>query len=460
MKFGGTSVEDSAAILRVIEIVKSETGRKPIVFVSACAGVTNQLLKIALLSADQKKSEVDDLIAKIKSRHEHLVDELISTELPKNYLKGKISVYAHEIRNLSQAISILGEATNVARDALAAYGERLSSMIIAQAMEENGIKASLVDAREFMITNASYTQAVPILNIVERKAKESLLTPVEQGCVPVTQGFIGATEKKITTTIGRGGSDYSAALVGSMLGAEEIQIWTDVDGVLSADPSIVGDARRIKKMTFNEASELSYFGARVLHPLTILPAIEKDIPVYVRNSRNPSYGGTLIAKGDGKDPSVAKSIAYKEHITLVNLVSSRMFLAHDFLEEVFAVFNNYGTIAHTVATSEVSVSVAVDDTTNLEEMKNEFERFAEVSSSNGKAIICVVGENLRNNPGIVGRIFSALDGIRINMISLGASEINIGFVVDENDIEPAVKALHKELFSNPSSHGLPKEIFD
>ncbi len=460
MKFGGTSVEDSSAILRVIEIVKSELSRKPVVFVSACAGVTNQLLRIANLSADSKKGEVDDLISTIKTRHEKLVDELISSELPKNYLKGKISVYAHELRNLSQAIAILGEATNVARDALAAYGERLSSMIIAQAMEEKEVKATLVDAREFMITNSNYTQAVPIFDKVEKNAKESLMPPILQGYVPVTQGFIGATEKRITTTIGRGGSDYSAALIGSMLDADEIQIWTDVDGVLTADPSIVKDARRIKKMTFSEASELSYFGAKVLHPLTILPAIEKDIPVYVRNSRNPSYRGTLITKREKSDSSVAKSIAYKEHITLVNLVSSRMFLAHDFLEEVFEVFNKYKTIAHTVATSEVSISVAVDDTTNLDEMKKEFERFAEVSSSNGKAIVCVVGENLRNNPGIVGRIFSSLDGIRINMISLGASEINIGFVVDENDIEPAVRALHDELFSNPLSPGLPKEIFD
>jgi len=458
MKFGGTSVEDSAAILRLIEIVESEIPRRPIVVVSACAGVTNQLLKIAALSAEGKKEESNDLISAIRSRHDKLVDELMSSELPKNYLKGKISVYAHELRNLSQAISVLGEVSNRSRDAIASYGERLSSMITAQAMEENSIKAALVDAREYMITNETYTKAVPLFEIVGEKTKKALMPLVNGGYVVVTQGFIGASEKGITTTIGRGGSDYSAAIIGALLGAEEIQIWTDVDGVLTADPSIVTEARRIKKMSFNEASELAYFGAKVLHPMTILPAIEKNIPVYVRNSRNPSYRGTLISRSENHEECIVKSIVYKEHITLLNLVSSRMFMAHDFLEAVFAVFNKYKTIAHAVATSEVSISVAIDDTTKLEEMKKEFDEFAEVTSSSGKAIVCVVGENIRHSPGIVGKIFSAMDGIRVNMISQGASEINIGFVVDENDLERAVQLLHKDLFGN--SRGLSSEIFD
>ena len=458
MKFGGTSVEDSEAIIRVVEIVRSEVARKPIVVVSACAGITNQLLKIALLSAEGKKDEANDLITATRLKHEKLVDELITSELPKNYLKGKISVYAHELRNFSQAISVLGEVSNRSRDAIASYGERLSSMIIAQAMEEHSIKAALVDAREYMITDESYTRAAPLFEIVEEKTKKLLAPLANDGIVVITQGFIGASMNGITTTIGRGGSDYSAAIIGAVLDAEEIQIWTDVDGVLTADPSIVPEARRIKKMSFNEASELAYFGAKVLHPMTILPAIEKDIPVYVRNSRNPSYHGTLISKGDNHEECVVKSIAYKERITLLNLVSSRMFMAHGFLEAVFAVFNKYNTIAHAVATSEVSVSVAIDDTTKLEAMKREFGEFAEVTSSNGKAIVCVVGENIRYSPGIVGKIFSAMNGIRVNMISQGASEINIGFVVDENDLEHAVQLLHKDLFGD--SRSLSSEIFD
>jgi aspartate kinase len=460
MKFGGTSVEDSDAIRRVIDIVRSEVPRKPIVFVSACAGVTNQLLSIAARSAEGKKDEANDLITAIKARHEKLIDELISSDLPKNYLKGKISVYAHELKNLSQAVSVLGEVTKRSLDTIASYGERLSSMIIAQAMEEASMKSMLVDAREFMITDDDYTKAVPNLPLVEEKTKKLLVPLVLNGYVVVTQGFIGSSENGITTTIGRGGSDYSASIVGSLLDAAEIQIWTDVDGVLTADPSIIPDARRIKKMSFNEASELAYFGARVLHPKTILPAIDKSIPVYVRNSRNPSHRGTLIARGDGNEECVAKSIAYKERITLLNIESSRMFLAPDFLAAVFSLFNKYNVIAHAVATSEVSVTVAIEDTRRLAELKREISGFAEVSSSDGKAIVCVVGENIRNSPGVVGRIFSALKQIRVNMISQGASEINIGFVVDENDIEPAVQLLHTELFANPSSPGLSDEIFD
>ena len=460
MKFGGTSVEDSHAILRLIQIVKSEIPRRPIVFVSACAGVTNQLLKIAEFSAGAKKDEAADLITAIRTRHDKLVDELIGSELPKNYLKGKISVYAHELKNLSQAIAVLGEVTNRSRDAIASYGERLSSMIVAQALEENSIKSALVDAREFMITNERYTKASPILPVVEEKARKILHPRVTEGSIVVTQGFIGASENGITTTIGRGGSDYSAAIIGSLLDADEIQIWTDVDGVLTADPSIIPGARRIRKMSFNEASELAYFGARVLHPKTILPAVEKNIPVYVRNSRNPSYGGTLITGGDHHEECVAKAVVYKEKITLLNLVSSRMFLASDFLEAVFAVFNKFKTIAHAVATSEVSVSVAIDDDTNLEEMKKEFSQFAELSVSGGKAIVCVVGDNIRRSPGIVSRIFSSIKDTRINMISQGASEINIGFVVDEADIEKTVGQLHAELFSGSDGNKLSAEIFD
>lgn len=458
MKFGGTSVEDSEAMLRVIEIVKSEIYRKPIVVVSACAGVTNQLLKVASFSAEGKKDEANDLITGIRLKHEKLVDELIDSELPKNYLKGKISVYAHELRNLSQAISVLGEVTNRSRDAIASYGERLSSMIIAQAMEEKSLKTALVDAREYMITNEAYTKAIPLFGMVEERTRKILMPLLDDGYIVVTQGFIGASEKGTTTTIGRGGSDYSAAIIGALLNSQEIQIWTDVNGVLTADPSIVPAAKRIRKMSFNEASELAYFGARVLHPMTILPAIERNIPVYVRNSRNPLYRGTLITKSDELEECVAKSIAYKEHITLLNLVSSRMFMAHNFLEAVFAVFNKYKTIAHAVATSEVSVSVAIDDTTKLEEMKKEFEGFAEVTASSGKAIICIVGENIRHSPGIVGKIFSAMNGIRVNMISQGASEINIGFVVDESDLDRTVQLLHKDLFGKPGSTS--SEIFD
>jgi len=457
MKFGGTSVEDADAIRRVIGIIECEQGRQPIVVVSACAGVTNQLLMIAQLSARGKKEEALEIINQIKIRHEKIIDELIESESPRAYLKGWAAICTHELSNLSQAVAVLGEATHRSFDAFASYGERLSSMIIAQALEEHRIKTILLDSREFMITNDTFTRAVPLLDVVAVKCREILLPKLEKGYVVVTQGFVGRTVDGITTTIGRGGSDYSAAIIGSVLDANEIQIWTDVDGILTADPSILPEAHRIKIMSFDEASELAYFGARVLHPMTILPAIEKDIPVYVRNSRNPDYRGTLITRKGGAQRCIVKSIAYKEHITLMNLVSSRMFLAHDFIEAVFSVFNKYQTIAHAVATSEVSISVAIDNTSHLSEIVGELEKFSEVSVSDGKAIVCVVGENIRRSPGIVGKIFSALDEIHINMISQGASEINISFVVNESDLERVVRLLHDELFADASKLD---EIFD
>ncbi|MGC8594499.1 MAG: lysine-sensitive aspartokinase 3 [Candidatus Kryptoniota bacterium] len=456
MKFGGTSVEDAASIDRVTEIVKKEEKRKPIVVVSACAGVTNQLLKVADLSAGGQKDEAADIINEIKNRHERIVDELIHTELPRNYLKGKISVYAHELKNLLNAVSVLGEVTNRSRDAFASYGERMSSMILAQAFEEKQIKSTLIDAREFMITDHSFTKARPNYEKIAAAAKK-LLLPRVNDCIVVTQGFIGATEDGIVTTIGRGGSDFSAAIIGAVLNAEEIQIWTDVDGILTADPSIVPQARRIKRMSFNEASELAYFGARVLHPMTILPAIEKNIPVYVRNSRNPEYRGTLITREKTNGNGTPKSIAYKERITLINLVSSRMFLAHDFLQAVFSVFNKYKTIAHAVASSEVSVSIAIDETEHLNEITEELSQFSEIEISSNKAIVCIVGENIKHNVGFIGQVFSALSGIHINMISQGASEINLSFVVDEESLNSTVRLLHQQLFGNVSRQS---DIFD
>jgi aspartate kinase len=263
----------------------------------------------------------------------------------------------------------------------------------------------------------------------------------------VTQGFIGATPQGVPTTIGRGGSDFSAALIGALLHASEIQIWTDVDGILTADPTLVPEAKKIKLMSFAEASELAYFGARVLHPETILPAIERNIPVRVLNSRNPGSSGTLIMARPHTDVHcIVKSVAYKEGISLISIVSSRMFLAHGFLENVFDVFHKYETVVHTVATSDVSISVTVNDTTHLAQIVEELRPFASVNVDHHKAIVCVVGDNLRNSAGIAARILNAIRDININMISQGASEINISFVVDEDCIGPVVRRLHQELF--------------
>ncbi len=457
MKFGGTSVEDAKAIRNVTEIVKKEIPNHPVVVVSACAGITNQLLQSATLASEGKKDDALQLVASIEGRHKKIVKELFDADTAK-FLYKHISQFAEELAALVNGVSILGELTPRSLDAFASYGERMSSFIIHHFFEAQKLRSFLVDARSFMITDDQYTKALPQFDIVERKLREIVQPKVANSYVVTTQGFIASTHNGITTTIGRGGSDYSAAIVGALLDAKDIQIWTDVDGILTGDPSVVKGAKKIKVMSFNEAAELAYFGARVLHPETILPAVKKNIPVHVLNSKNPGSTGTLIVSKPKVDKKcIVKSIAYKEGITLINIVSTRMFMAHGFLENVFDVFYKYKTVVHTVATSEVSISVTVDNVKFLPHIVKELRAFATVTTSDRKAIVCVVGENLKNSPGVAAKVLNAISDINVNMISQGASEINISFVVDEELVDSVVQRLHKEFFSNTSA--LP-EIFE
>jgi aspartate kinase len=451
MKFGGTSVEDAKAIANVADIVKKNLINRPIVVSSACAGITNQLLKTASLAQQGKKDEALENVAAIESRHKKIVKELFEGETAKQ-LNKHLATCAEELAALVNGVSVLGELTPRSVDAFAAYGERLSTIILHHYLEAINVRSIWIDARKVVITDDQFMKAVVQFDLTEFKLRNFVLPKVAAGHVVVTQGFIGATEQGITTTIGRGGSDYSAAIIGALIGADEIQIWTDVDGILTADPSVVKDAKKIKVMSFNEASELAYFGARVLHPDTIMPAVKKNIPVRVLNSKRPSSTGTLIVtKPKTEKRCIVKSIAYKEGVTLIGIVSSRMFLAHGFLEQVFTVFDNHQTTVHTVATSEVSISVTVDNSKNLNAIVRELRSFATVTVAEKKAIICVVGDNLRNSTGVAARVLGAISDVNINMISQGASEINFSFVVDEDNVDEVVLRLHRELFSNVSA---------
>ena len=448
MKFGGTSVEDAAAIKNITAIVRKEIPRRPVVIVSACAGVTNQLLKTAALASKGKKDDALQNVAAIEGRHKNIAKELFDADTAK-FLFKHIAVFAEELAALVNGVVILGELTPRSLDTFASYGERMSSFIIHHYFEACKLRSFLVDARSFMVTDDQFTKALPLFDVVERKLREIVQPKIENNYIVLTQGFIGSTQSGITTTIGRGGSDYTAAIVGSLLDAEDIQIWTDVDGILTSDPSIVDNAKKIKVMSFNEAAELAYFGARVLHPETILPAVKKDIPVHVLNSRRPESTGTLIiAKPRVNSECVVKSIAYKEGITLISIVSTRMFLAHGFLEHVFDVFHKYETVVHTVATSEVSISATIDNVENLGLILQELKTFSTVSVSDRKAIVCVVGENLKNSPGVAAKVLGSITDFNVNMISQGASEINISFVIDEEHVDEVVRRLHKDFFSD------------
>jgi aspartate kinase len=459
MKFGGTSVESAEAMKRVRKIIHESPGTATCVVLSACSGVTNELLRTGKVALAGNAEEAASVVQTITARHLAILNDLLPAE-KQTEVKAAIDVWAGELLSLVRGVSILGELTNRTLDILGSYGERFSSIIFEAYLRHSGIASALVDARTFMVTNAQFTQAIPDLVATGERLQQTVRPLLDKGLVVVTQGFIGATPGGVTTTIGRGGSDHSAALIGALLDASEIQIWTDVDGILTADPSVIPTARRIRIMSFREASELAYFGARVLHPETILPAIEKNIPVRVLNSRRPSSQGTLIvANPETTQHCIIKSVAYKENITLISIVSTRMFMAHGFLENVFNVFHKYRTVVHTVATSDVSVSVTVNDISHLTEIKDELTRFATVTVNGGKAIVCVVGDNLRNSVGIAVRILQPLsqNSVNINMISQGASEINVSFVIEESAVPVAIRALHTEFFDNDN---LDPEIFD
>jgi aspartate kinase len=303
-----------------------------------------------------------------------------------------------------------------------------------------------VDSRDVLITDKRHTQAAP--NFPETYARlAKTIPPLAAQSVVVMGGFIASTEDGVTTTLGRGGSDYTAAIVGAGLDAEEIQIWTDVDGMLTADPTILPGGHRVKTISFAEAAELAYFGAKVLHPATVVPAIEKNIPVMILNSRRPDVPGTRITAESVHCENVVKSIACKRKITTVNIHSTRMLMAHGFLHRIFEIFDRYETPVDMVATSEVSVSLTIDNTRHIDLILGELRQFAEATVEHDSVIVCLVGENIRHTPGVARRVFNSLDGINIRMISQGASLLNISFVVAETDLLRTVTALHEEFFA-------------
>jgi aspartate kinase len=454
MKFGGTSVKDAAAIKQVAGIISGRLSRSPVVVVSAMAGVTDALLEVARLAERRRFEEASSLIGRLRERHLQTASQLLEGRLL-DHARERLLAHFAELESLARSVATLGELTPRSQDAIAAFGELLSSSIVAAALASSSIDAQLVDSRHFLITDHRFTNALPDMARTRELIREHLLPIIEAGRVPVAQGFIGSTPEGITTTIGRGGSDYSAAIIGAALGAEAIQIWTDVDGLMTADPRLVPKAKRIRVISFAEAAELSYFGAKVLHPSTVIPAIERGIPVHIYNTQNPSCEGTLIVAEPRPTKNPIKSIAFKRGITVINIVSTRMLMAHGFLRAIFEVFDRHQTSVDVVTTSEVSVSVTLDAADRLEDIIRDLGQIAEVSIETGRAIVCVVGDNLKFTPGIAARVFKAIDSINVNMISQGASEINLTFVIDQNQVERAVRLLHEEFFAE-----VDPDIFD
>ncbi len=456
MKFGGTSVEDAVAIRRLVSIVRRRLDARPVVVVSAMGKTTNGLLDCARMAAAGDLHSAQSRLDEIAGRHFKTADQLA---LPEEIepLRAALVDRFQEISSTLEEINKTGQITPRLSDAVSSNGELLSSQVVAAALRADGINGVWVDIRPMMRTVDDFTRAAVQFDVANPKLKEGFTTALAGDGVPVTQGFIGSTAAGETTTIGRGGSDYSASIIGAALDAGEIQIWTDVDGIMTTDPRIASEAAKVKIISFAEASELAYFGAKVLHPSTLLPAMRKDIPVRVLNSRRPEAdgAGTSIVRRAPPSRAVVKAIAFKRGITVINVTSDRMLMAHGFLSRLFAVFDKHETSIDMVATSEVSVSMTLDDTRRLDAIVADLQPLGDVSVERHAALICLVGENLKFTPGVAARIFSSIEQINVSMISHGASAINVSFIVDGANVERAVLSLHREFFSEPD-----KETFE
>jgi aspartate kinase len=447
MKFGGTSVEDPAAISRTAGIVAGRIalGKRPVVVVSALAKVTDQLLRAASSAAAGDRTGALAISSRLRCRHRDTACALLkdSAELA-NYIDKKFDSLDEILRGLAAIL----ELTPRISDLVVSYGERISSRIVAAAFRERSIDAAHVDGRDVIVTDSQFQKAIPQDAIIEKRAAEKLRPHLEQSRVPVMGGFIASNEEGITTTLGRGGSDFTGALVGGALNAESIEIWTDVNGIMTCDPRVCPEALRVKVISFEEAAELAYFGAKVLHPATILPAVKKNIPVLVLNSRNPSNEGTRIISLAPHCKSPFKSIAVKKKLSIIDVVASRMLMTHGYLKEIFTIFDKHQCPVDMVSTSEVSVSLTVDSNEKLPAIAADLSQLADVKYEGKKALVCMVGEDIRGQNGIAAKVFAAIRHINVRMISQGASEINMSFMIEEDDADEAVRSLHAAFFQN------------
>jgi aspartate kinase len=445
LKFGGTSVGDAEAIGRTAGIVSSRADRKPIVVVSAMAGVTNGLLAIGEQSAKGHLIGAVRAVEAIRQRHLEQAEKLLGASEACADLCGEMSALCDELAHLAEALSTLGDATPRSFDLIASFGEQLSSMLVAAALRHRGLATVHVDGRQVMITDDQYMKAEPQPELIAEAARARILPHVTDGKIPVLGGFIGSAKGTgITTTLGRGGGDYSASLVGAAIRAEAIEIWTDVDGMLTADPRVVPNAKPIERIGFDEASELASFGAKVLHPSTIAPAVRLGIPVLILNSKRPQGSGTVITFEAPRRG--VSAIAGKNDVTLIRVGSPRMLLTDGFMRALFEVFARHRTSIDVVATSEVSVSVTIDDSSRLQALLPDLRSLGDVAVERNRGIVAIVGAALREGGAHMAKALAALGDVKVHMLSLSATGINLTIVVDDDQVKPAMKRLHEAFF--------------
>jgi aspartate kinase len=452
MKFGGTSVQDSAAIRRVASIVASRLSEQPLVVVSAMGGVTDKLVQVAEAAARSDLGAAIGILDAIRARHVAAASEMLKPDAEAAFVEELDSRMA-EANALAAQIAAQGSVTPAQHSHMLTFGELLSSVLVAAAFSGLGIPSAHRDARQLIVTNAKHPAAAPIPTPTRNRLHEAIPSLLEQKLVPVLGGFIASSESGEITTLGRGGSDYSAAIIGAALLAERIEIWTDVSGILTTDPRICPSAQRIAEISFHEATELACFGAKVLHPATLLPAVEHNIPVAVLNSHKPGDAGTIIRAAAAHGPSAFRAIAVKRNISVFNVSAPRNVGSLRFLDDLFSLLRWHHLQSEIVAISGASASVALEGSRELVELTPELEALGEVDFQPNMAIICLVGEDIRGRVGIASEVFGILaaSGINIRMIAQGSSEISVSFVIEEKDAVRAVQQLHRHLFEQSAS---------
>lgn len=451
MKFGGTSVGSAERFRGVLEIVNRarKNDQQIVVVLSAMSGVTNLLIGAASKAVDRDLKGALSILSQITDMHVQAIEALFIKSSHSMSLLKDIQNCLNELEILLKGVSYLGELTKRSLDAVSGMGELMSSKILAAYAESQKVPVAWVDARTVVETDRTFGKANPLWDKLTAKAHQIVIPELTAGKVVITQGFIGATEDGASTTLGRGGSDFSASIFGVALETDEIQIWTDVDGMMTADPRVVPEAIVIPEVSFEEASELAYFGAKVLHPMTIAPAVEKNIPVRILNTMQPEKPGTIIKSTTASTGTIC-AIACKKGINAFWVTSPRMLMAHGFLTRVFEVFDRHQTPIDLIATSEVSVSVTTDRLDTIDEIAEELKEYGQVRVLSKAAIITVVGQQFREKSGIAGQVFDALRNVNIMMISGGASDINLSFVVTDDQADPAMRQLHAAFFKSPA----------
>ena len=455
MKFGGTSVGDIQRLQEVASIIRSYLPQHPIVVASAMAGVTNTLLETAQLALQRDTDRVKKNVEMIKEKHLNVANTLLKDAVRHRELIQRQSALIDELANLYRGVSLLKELSVRSIDAIASFGEILSCLQLAAILKDNGVNAEFVDARTIIRTDNHFGEAAVDFSLTNEKVKSALLPLIEKDIVPVITGFIGSTEDGLTTTLGRSGSDYTGSIVGAAIDSKEIWIWTDVDGVMTADPRYVTGAKVLSEISYREAAEMSYFGAKVIHPKTMMPAIEKNIPIRIKNTFNPPHPGTLISHSTDTTDRVVKNITSIDNLSLIAIEGNGMVGVPGISARIFSALARVrvNVMMISQASSEHNVCVIVpqkDCGKAVKELRSEFETdlakkiVDDIAVQEDVSIVAVVGEGMKGKRGIAGKTFTAIAKADVNIVAIaqGSSELNISLVVEQSEVRKAVQAIH------------------